>query len=321
MACVFESHRVEVYVRLTRLTRAFCERFPKLQNIVWRTAWKGHPPGHFYSPIPSKANRENGVAAHTGVDDFGRATNQLRGIDLRSEHQRELLEQLTAYASEFAFPQQQSPDFRFYRDNGFYTDPDAITLFCMLRHLSPRNVVEVGSGHSSALILDTAERFLNHEIDCTFIDPHPERLLQVVAETDSSADILQIPVQSVDPSVFDRLDDGDILLIDSSHVLKHGSDVCHLLFEVLPNLNSGVYIHFHDTCYPFEYPRSWLTDGRAWNEAYALRCFLECNSQFQIALWNHFAGMAFPQSLQPFAPYFRPGDGSSLWIRRTKVAK
>ena len=303
-------------MRLAHLTQSLCERYPRLQNVLWRMAWKGHPPGHFYSPIPSKADRENGIAAETEADEFDLGTTRLPGIDLRSEQQVELLQNLAAYAPDFAFPRQPSPDSRYYRDNGFYTDPDAITLFCMMRHLSPRYVVEVGSGHSSALILDTIDRFLTHIVDCVFIDPHPERLQQVIAETDSSAEILQMPVQAVDAIVFDQLDDGDILLIDSSHVLKHGSDVCHLLFEVLPKLKAGVYIHFHDICYPFEYPRSWLTEGRAWNEVYALRSFLQFNSSFQIALWNHQVGMAHPDLLQPFGPYLKPGQGCSLWIRR-----
>jgi|ERR1041384_1342521 hypothetical protein len=37
----------------------------------------------------------------------------------------------------------------------------------------------------------------------------------------------------------------------------------------------GVYVHFHDVCFPFEYPEEWMCQGRAWNEAYLLRAFLQ----------------------------------------------
>jgi Methyltransferase domain len=303
-------------VGLTRITQAIAERYPRVQNAFWRLLWKGHPPGHFYSPIPSTAERGNGCAAQTALSESPNGTEHLAGIDLRCEDQRTLLEQLGKYAGEFSFPQHETGEFRFFRENGYYTDPDAVVLFCMLRHLSPRHVVEVGSGHSSALVLDTIERYVRRDVECVFIDPNPERLHTLVGGTNHSAEILDKGVQQIGMEVFGRLEDGDILLIDSSHVMKHGSDVCHLLFEVLPILSSGVYVHLHDVCYPFEYPRNWLTSGRAWNEAYALRCFLEFNDRFQIALWNHFAGMAYPQLLQPFDPYLKPGEGCSLWIRR-----
>ena len=48
-------------------------------------------------------------------------------------------------------------------------------------------------------------------------------------------------------------------------------------------------MHFHDIYYPFEYPREWVYQGRAWNEAYVLRAFLQFNVGFQIRLWNNHA--------------------------------
>src|SRR5690606_33895195 len=80
----------------------------------------------------------------------------------------------------------------------------------------------------------------------------------------------------------------DILFVDSSHVLKTGSDVNHLLFQILPILKKGVLVHFHDIFYPFEYPKEWILSGRSWNEIYALRAFLTYNSNFKILLFSHF---------------------------------
>ncbi|MEZ5980637.1 MAG: hypothetical protein R3F34_20840, partial [Planctomycetota bacterium] len=79
-----------------------------------------------------------------------------------------------------------------------------------------------------------------------------------------------------------ELGERDLLIVDSSHVLKTGSDLWWLFDRVLPNLAKGVWIHFHDVPWPFEYPREWVDAGRAWNEAYALRLFLQFNRAFAV---------------------------------------
>jgi hypothetical protein len=90
----------------------------------------------------------------------------------------------------------------------------------------------------------------------------------------------------VDLTLLDALEAGDILFIDSSHVVKAGSD-CQLLFsDILPRLNLGTLIHFHDVFDRFEYPAAWLRKGRGWNEQYLLRAFLQFNSAFKIKLFT-----------------------------------
>jgi hypothetical protein len=93
-------------------------------------------------------------------------------------------------------------------------------------------------------------------------------------------------LQDVDQEIFARLKANDILFIDSSHVAKIGSDVNHLMSEILPILAPGVHIHFHDIFYPFEYPRQWVEEGRAWNEAYLLEAFLSFNSEFERSCYS-----------------------------------
>ena len=105
----------------------------------------------------------------------------------------------------------------------------------MLRHVQPRRVVEVGSGYSSAMMLDTAEGWLDPDVDITFIEPYDELLRSLLRPGDDErVTILDSAVQDVDLVVFTRLEAGDILFIDSTHVVKAGSDVNHLFFEVLP---------------------------------------------------------------------------------------
>ena len=114
-------------------------------------------------------------------------------------------------------------------------------------------------------------------------------------------------VQDVDLAVFEALGPGDILFIDSSHVAKVGSDVNHLVFEILPRLSPGVYVHFHDMFYPFEYPEDWiLGEGRYWNEDYLLRAFLQFNGSYAIAVWDHFLWLRFGDRIAVSMPRCGP---------------
>ena len=157
-------------------------------------------------------------------------------------------------------------------DGGFSSainsSKQAIILYALLRRLRPKRIIEVGSGFSSALMLDSNDRFLDGSICSTFIEPYPERLRSLLTEHDKGRiELLQTAVQSVPRDVFAPPVTNDILFIDSSHVTKIGSDVNYLLFEILPRLKPGVVVHVHDVMWPFEYPKEWLMEGRAWNEA------------------------------------------------------
>jgi predicted O-methyltransferase YrrM len=187
----------------------------------------------------------------------------------------------------------------------------------MIRHARPRKIVEVGSGYSSCVILDTNEIFLNNTVNCTFIEPYPKRLFSLVKEDDKSHfELIEKNLQDVDLKQFQQLSNNDILFIDSTHVSKTNSDVNYILFKILPSLQPGVLIHFHDILYPFEYPKAWLYEGRAWNEAYILRSFLQYNSSFKIEFFNtfleHFHSALFLEKM----PLCMKNTGASIWLRK-----
>jgi hypothetical protein len=188
----------------------------------------------------------------------------------------------------------------------------------MMRHFRPRSIIEVGSGYSSAVMLDTAERFLGNGVRFTFIEPFArERLQSALRPGDERlATILPQRVQDVPLSLFSTLQQNDILFVDSSHVAKFGSDVCHLLFKVLPRLNHGVLVHFHDVLWPFEYFREWLLRGWAWNEAYMLRAFLQYNSAFSIVYFNSYLGNVHTAAWRHYSPLSAVSSGASLWLRK-----
>jgi hypothetical protein len=191
-------------------------------------------------------------------------------------------------------------------------------LHLMLRWTRPRKVIEVGSGFSSAAILDTNDRFLDGAVSCTFIEPFPQRRLDGLLQAGDASrhEVIAEPVQHVPIERFDELDAGDVLFIDSSHVSKAGSDVNRLVFEVLPRLRTGVIVHFHDIGWPFEYPREWIYGGRAWTEAYLLHAFMLFNADFEIVLFNHYLALFHGDAVAAKLPLWGVEQGGSLWIRR-----
>lgn len=126
---------------------------------------------------------------------------------------------------------------------------DAAVAYALVRERKPQRIVEVGSGHSTR-ILARAECGVG---EILAIDPMPR------------TDIVGLPgvrvvsstLQAASADVFDGLRAGDVLFIDSSHILMPGSDVDILFNRVLPRLPAGVLVHIHDIFLPFDYPAIW----------------------------------------------------------------
>ena len=240
-------------------------------------------PGHYYSPIPSATDTLRALRWRAETLDAD-PDEAFGGVDLNAEHQRALLKQLSSYFGDV--PTARTDGWRYEPGNSMYGLADAAVYHGMLRHYAPRRVVEVGSGFSSAIALDTADRYLR-EVEFTFIEPYPQRLLSLLTREDRDrCELVRRPVQDAGFEPYRRLEAGDFLFIDSTHVAKAGSDVNFLFFQVLPRLADGVVVHVHDVLWPFEYPEQWVREGRGWTEAYLLQAFLAYNSVFSIELFN-----------------------------------
>ncbi|MGC4002600.1 MAG: class I SAM-dependent methyltransferase [Pirellulales bacterium] len=205
---------------------------------------------------------------------------------------------------------------RYWLENAFYSYTDGIVLYSMIRHLRPQRIIEIGSGFSSAVTLDTNQRFFDSSIKLHFIEPFPERLRSLMtAEDTATIEIRERFVQDVDPELFARLEKNDILFVDSTHVSKTGSDVNDILFRILPLLRPGVFVHFHDVFYPFEYPQEWVFKGRNWNEAYLLRAFLSNNSAFAIRFFGDYLHRFHPEAFAEM-PLTTRNHGGGIWIEK-----
>ncbi len=270
------------------------------------------PPGHFYSPIPSLDEIRGDESKN-----FGSVPRNILGLELYESEQLKLLEKFVAYYEEMPFQPQKVEGLRYYFENPAYSYSDAILLNCMIRFLRPKRIIEVGSGFSSCVTLDTNELFFDGSIMTTFIEPYPELLMSLVSEMDKKRmKIIPSRLQDVDLGVYETLEANDILFIDSTHVSKINSDVNHIFFDALPRLSPGVHVHFHDIFFPFEYPKEWVYEGRAWNEAYILKTFLQYNSVFRIVLMNTFMEHFHESFFQEKMPLCLKNTGGSIWIRK-----
>jgi hypothetical protein len=206
-----------------------------------QTRW---PPGHFFSPL---------VARSEVIADRDRifAPRPLHGVDLRGDEQLALLKRLAPYIAAMPFPEQRTAPYRYCYHNPSYGYGDAAIYFGMINHFRPSRILEVGSGFSSALALDTVDA-LGLPTVCTFIDPFPKTAEEATDPLRPPHSIIPKRVQDIDPNDVKILGPDDILFIDSTHVLKTGSDVHFEITEMLPRVRPGVLVHVHDIFSNFE---------------------------------------------------------------------
>ncbi|QDU69963.1 class I SAM-dependent methyltransferase [Engelhardtia mirabilis] len=273
------------------------------------------PPGSAYSPL---VDPREGVRRSAQAN--ARLDRSIAGVDMRTEDQVALIEDLLRLHRPESVGVEPAGAARWTRGNSFYPLGDAYVLQAVVRRQRPRRVIEVGGGYSTAALLDAIDMDGRaDEVQITVVEPDPDRLASLLREGDTARlEVMVGEIQDLELERYDELGAGDLLLIDSSHVLKTGSDVQLLLFEALPRLAPGALVHFHDVPWPFEYPPEWIAEGRSWNEAYAVRAFLQFNSAFGVALHlSHLAALD-RQRLARSSPELAAEAGSSLWIERLR---
>jgi hypothetical protein len=269
------------------------------------------PAGHYHSPIPA----EDEVLVY--IESKKPMKTELPDIKLNEQGQFELLNEYVQFYKDLPFPEKQEPDCRYYLDNEWYSGADAIFLYSFLRKHKPKRIIEVGSGFSSAVMLDTIDRFFSLRPEITFIEPYPDRLKALLRSDDEDQiKIIAKKIQEVPSALFSSLESGDFLFIDSSHVVKCGSDLQRLMFDILPTLPSGIFVHFHDVFFPFDYPSDWLKEGWYWNENYFLRAFLSYNCEWNIYFFNTYVASLFGDFIKDKMPLCFKNPGGSLYVQR-----
>jgi predicted O-methyltransferase YrrM len=261
-------------------------------------------PNHFYNPIPDTRKLPESLWERS----------ELPGIDLRPEAQLALLREFERYSSEFNRFPQNKPDHGFYLRNGYFETVDAESYYSMIRHFKPHKIIEIGAGFSTMVASQAVSKSGFGSIIAIEPDPR-EELRRGLPNLER---LITLPVQQVPIETFSSLIENDILFIDSSHVLKIGSDVQYEILQIIPRLSRGVIVHFHDIFLPFEYPEAWVKkQKRFWNEQYFLEAFLSCNRQFEVLLAANYLATTYPAQLKrTFSSHYAGCSPGSFWIRR-----
>ncbi len=313
-----QKERDELRDHLARIEHEKAEREARMVSAEARLAelnsWLYAPPGHFYSPI---VNPSDPRVAGISIDDLN-ALDGRQDLEIDEPRMIELLERMGEFYADLPWARERRPGVRFLFDNPNFAEGDAITLYGLLRLNKPRRFLEIGCGYSSLASMDVNDLFLGGTMDTLYVDPFPETLEKLLDEADPYRQhIRPLALQDVPLDWFTELEAGDIVFIDSSHVLKTGSDVCDALFRVLPALAPGVIVHFHDVVYPFEYPPEWIRrENRSWNEVYALRAFLQYNRAFRILFFNSLVYRKYPRETAIHAPLCARNAGGGLWLEK-----
>ena len=231
---------------------------------------------HFYSPVPAISE------ATVGGDDDPVFADALGLTDLHAldAHFFKLL----SHSAELkTLP--RSSDSGFYWNNPMFPPLDAAIYFGVLREIKPQRVIEIGCGFSTEIAFLAARALPNLSIEC--IEPFPSERFKLLIPR--LAKYSQQKIQDVPLDYFAGLNRGDILFIDTTHVVKHNSDINHIVFHILPRLKPGVVVHIHDIFLPFEYPSRWLSEiGIMWNEQYLILALLMGGSRYKSKVLNYY---------------------------------
>jgi len=279
-------------------------------------------PRHFYWPIPDLNALTTKKWTECSVSE---------GVDLRLNRQVQLLESgFLSPQFEVNFGEVASEcEHEFHFNNGYFERVDAEMAYSMVRQFRPRKIIEIGSGHSTRLM--AAALLRNHEEgapgELIGIEPHPSPVLR--RGFPGFTELILKRVQDVPLDLFLSLEAGDILFIDSSHVVSVGSDVVHEILKILPKLRPGVLVHVHDIFMPADYPEKFvMTNLCFWGEQYMLEAFLSFNRAFEVlwassamqfyhreALERHFpAWTGSFERMSPAMQVFTPTlDGKNVW--------
>jgi len=239
------------------------------------------------------------------------------GLDLNAEGQLALVAKFN-YRDELLAVPRKPGALVFGYDNPYFGAGDAEFLYNMVRHFKPKRIVEIGSGQSTlmAQLAVRANRSADARYRCEQIcvDPFEQPWLEQAGVTVHRSRIEDLP-----PSAVEVLEAGDILFIDSSHVIRPQGDVLHEYLSLLGRLRPGVVIHCHDIFTPRDYPAQWVLRNRwLWNEQYLLEAFLCFNREFRVIAAVNWLWHNHREALRDACPilFDKGGEPGSFWFVR-----
>ena len=191
------------------------------------------------------------------------------------------------------------------KENGF-SEIDGDLLYCFIGAHQPKKIIQIGAGVSTAIILRAAQD-LGYQPEITCIEPYPSKYLQTLDE-EGWINLIPNIEQKVPIEIQIDLNKGDLLFIDSTHTIKAGGDVNRIILEVLPRLKKGVFVHFHDILFPYDYQRNVLDTLYFWQETSLLHAFLIHNTKYSIKASMSMLHYEQKEALQQLFPNYVPQE-------------
>lgn len=264
---------------------------------------------HYYEPLFNMAH-------------LSKTTNEPRslpGLDLKDEEQLAFLRKLSAgdEFKDFVRSEEESSDpDKFTINNDSFGSGDSDFLYQFIRCIKPKKIFEIGSGNSTkvaqrALVVNQKKDHVYSKHIC--LEPYEQTWL----EKYPGIELVREKVELYDTSWSEELDSGDLLFIDSSHMIRPQGDVLFEYLNIIPQLKSGVYIHVHDIFTPRDYLDTWLKqDVLFWNEQYLLEAILSNVTRYQtVASLNHLKH-SYYEELKSICPYLsRSREPGSFYFK------
>jgi hypothetical protein len=242
----------------------------------------------------------------------------LPGVELNTEFQLNFLKELI-YSNELVeleLNKNPKNTFDFKLKNGSFESGDAEFLYQFLRFIKPHKVIEIGSGNSTKIAAMALKRNLIESfLECQHICIEPYEMDWLMRMDGIS--LIREKVENLDIDWQETLEAGDLLFIDSSHIIRPQGDVLKEFLEILPKLKSGVYIHIHDIFTPRDYLKKWLVDDiKFWNEQYIVEALLSNTNRYEIISALNYLKNDHYDALKKVCPYLEVNrEPGSLYLK------
>lgn len=265
---------------------------------------------HYYEPLFNVKNLRHSL----------RDIRNLPGFDMNKDKQIALLESFD-YSEELRqlpveFPGKEGV---FYFNNPSFGTGDSEILYSIVRKFKPKKIIEIGSGFSTLMTKEAIQKNRmeseegQYECEYICIEPYENPWLENIGVT-----LIRKKLEDVEAEIFEQLEAGDILFIDSSHIIRPQGDVLTEYLEILPLIKSGVLVHIHDIFTPRDYLDEWLYDQvRFWNEQYLLEAFLTCNDKYRVLLAVNYMSHENYELISKRCPMLdEKREPGSFWIQK-----
>ena len=265
-------------------------------------------PANFYSNIPLIEDVRNSFEYRDG----GAEIYNENIFDVKKI--KEFLEDISVYAEEFSPPlngDKDSPE-GFFWNNTAFSYSDAMSYYCVLRHIKPSHVLEIGSGFSTLIANEALTKTGYGKL--TLIEPYPKDFLR---DLDAVDRIIESFVQDIPIAELVQLVEGsEVWFIDSTHTVKIGSDCLYIYLKIMPKIKNDIFVHTHDVYLPYGFPKHLALEKQIyWTEQYLLYAYMLDNPKIEVLYGSVFATKTLPDELKNLMGGKYPHGGGSMWYK------